>query len=51
MSHCCGLKEKPKQKEIRQPEIKGRGNQESFWKKLLRAFGLEVESKNLTGGN
>ena len=45
MSHCCGPSKKPKQKEIRQPEIKGRIGQESFWEKLLRPLGLKRELK------
>lgn len=46
MSHCCGAKKSPKQERKRQPEIKERDNQESFWKKLLRSLGLKPEDKN-----
>jgi len=40
MSHCCGSKKKPEQKEIKQSGIKGGTSQESFWKKLLRSLGF-----------
>lgn len=51
MSNCCGTKKKFKQEKVKQQEVKEKAGRGSFWKKLLRAFGLEVESKNLTGGN
>lgn len=40
MSHCCGPKEEPKKEEIRQPEIKEKGVEESLWQKLLGSLGF-----------